>query len=291
MDSMKIGRLILTYREDLINTLHDFYLGKRTNFLVIAYNRATVNPDKFEQSENFKLVPYYGSGGKYGQPGGIGGQQYHVWVDVVKKFPEIDGWVIHDYDFIAKPSDADIFSHIAPNEYAMAGTAFPVLLPGMKITDIDTYPFPQSYQYWYQGFNPQKELIRKILMESYPVSSQGIQTIMGGSSDFIATSKVNILLLDDEKISDPELEGAEQIPHTIWRARGIKPVDMRKFYKMKVLLDVQYIPFSDKYDMLNPVKYWPGQKPSSKIVLQNLKYRFKKFIKQLIGYKGYRFGR
>ncbi|GEM_PF-2243423 len=288
---MRLGRLILTHREDLINYLHDFYLGTRTEFLVIAYNRVTVDPNKFNQSENFKLVPYYGTGEKYGQPGGIGGQQYHVWVDVIKKFPEIGGWVIHDYDFIAKPSDAEIFSHLAQNEYAMPGRAFPVWQPGMKNTNIDTYPFPQSHRYWHQNLNSEEILMHKILMDAYPVSFQGIQTVMGGSSDFIATSKANILLLDDQKINDPELEGAEQIPHTVWRARGVRPADMRKFYKMKVVFDVQYIPFSDNYDMLNPVKYWPGQKPNSKIRFQNLKYRFKKSIKQLIGYKGFRFGR
>lgn len=291
MDTMKIGRLILTHREDLVNRLRDFYLGARTDFLVIAYNRATVNPEKFRQAEKFKLVPYYGSGEKYGQPGGIGGQQYHVWVDVVKQFPEIGGWIIHDYDFVAKPSDAEIFSRIGPDEYAMIGTAFPVWQPGMGKTDIDTYPFPQSHRYWHQNLEPQETLIHKILMESYPVSFRGIPTVMGGPNDFVAASRETILLLDDPKVRDPELEGAEQIPHTIWHSRGIRPVDMRKFYTMKVVFDVLYIRLSKKYDMLNPVKYWPGQKPSLKARFQNLKYRSKKFAKQLIGYKGFRFGR
>ncbi len=284
---MKFGRLILTHREDLINQLKDFYLGgKRTEFLVIACDATKVDTKKFSQNDTFHIVPFL-------FPGMDGatmtGRQWRVWIEIAKNFPEIDSWVIHDYDFVAKPNDSEILSHLAPNEYAMIGAAFPVWRKGMGYTKIDTYPFPQSHRYWHQNLTLDDTLVNNTLNSAFPVTFQGIKTVVGGFSDFIATSKTNILFLDDPKVNNPKLEGVEQIPHTIWRAMGVRPVDMRNFYKMKVLMDVKYIPFSDEYDMLNPVKFWPGKSiPALRERMKNFEYAFKTLIKKLIRYRGWR---
>lgn len=281
----KLGRLILTDREDLIDQLKDFYAGTRTDFLVIVYNRETIDPSKFRTNDTFKLMP--------GERGNISDKQHKVWVEVAKHFPDIEAWVTHDYDFVCRPSDADIFRHIASDQYAMIGKAFPIWQEGMKNTNVDIYPFPESYTNWGQQRTeiPDERDFHWFLPRHYPCEFQGVKTFMGGFGDFIATSRKNILLLDDPKLDVITEGGIEQVSHSIWQTYNINPVDMRNFYKVKVLMDVVYIPMDESYDMLHPVKFWPGQKPGSGANRENLKYRIKKLIKQLIGYKGYRFRR
>lgn len=286
---MKLGRLILTHREDLINQLRDFYLvGERTDFLVIAYDATKkIDTKKFSQSDTFRIIPF--SYPEQKENPTMSGRQWRVWIEIAKKFPEIDSWVIHDYDFVTKPSDKEILSHLAPNDYGMIGAAFPVWKPGMANANIDTYPFPQSHRYWHKTPTPAGALVDQTLLKEYPVSFQGIKTLVGGFSNFIASSRINILLLDDHKIDNSKLMGVEQIPHTIWRARGVRPVDMRKFYKTKVLLDVKYIPFSDEYDMLSPVEFWPGKSsPGAKERVKNIEYGLKTLIKKIIRYEDWR---
>lgn len=282
---MKIARLILTFREDLIPTLRDFYLGgNRTDFLVIAYNSSLVNADKFKTNDKFKLVPYTAP---ERNKLSISGLQYKVWVEVAKKFPEVEGWVIHDYDFCCKPKDSDLFSHIKEDEYGMIGRAFPVWKEGMGETAIDTYPFPQSHRYWHVTDNPTDQEVDALLMQTYPAVYGGVTTVMGGYSDFIVTTARNLLFLDDPVFSNLP-GGLEQIPHSVWHKRNVKSVDFRKFYKMKVLMDVLYVPFSEEYDMLNPVKFWPGHSPDLGSSYKNIQSKFKKVVKQVLGYQGWR---
>lgn len=289
---MKLGRLILTHRKDYIDKLKRFYLdGGRTAFLVVAYNQKTVDPSKFATTDAFRLIPYCGRGERFGQPCGVSGQQFRVWVDVVRKFPEIEGWVIHDYDFACRVSDEAIFSHIGPDEYAMIGKAFPIWQKGMKEDEgIDTYPFIQDHRHTHKQVppNPIDVKVHTTLMNAFPHYFRGIKTLLCGYGDFIATSRSNFLLLDDPAIKDLEFGGIEQVQHTIWGIKGIKPVDMRPFYKIKVLLDVVYIPMNARYDMIHPAKVWEGDRPALIERWKNIKWKFKNFIKWLIGYQGWK---
>jgi len=283
---MRTARLILTFREDLIPHLRDFYVGGgRTDLLVVAYNASMVDPHKFTTNEKFQLVPYQTS---QRRSQSISGLQYKVWVEVAKKFPHVEGWVVHDYDFYCNPNDSDLFSHIKEDEYGMIGMAFPVWREDMGDTNIDTYPFPQSHRYWHNTNNPIDREVDAVLTKTYPAMYGGTTTLIGGYSDCIVTSSRNLLLLDDpafEHLSG----GLEQVPHTVWRARNVKPVDFRQFYKVRVLMDVLYVPIDPHYDMLNPVKVWDTETgASAPMKFQNFKLKLKKIVKRLIRYEGWR---
>lgn len=271
---MNLGRLILTFREDIIPQLKEYYLDSgRTNFLVIAYNSKTVDPSKFQDEKNFKMVPYFRKGYQM-ESNHIMGQQFRVWYGVAKEFPGIDGWVIHDYDLVCKLNDRAIFSHLDENEYALIGAPIPVWQEGMVDSGVDTYPFVQNHKNWHKSTDiisqSADRIIDSVLMEAYPFYHQGIKTILGGFGDFLASSSKNILLLDDAKIQNILLGGTEQVPHTIFNAHGIKPVDMRKYCSLKILMDYTYLDLSEPYDIINPVKYWPkGTKPTLKNRLKN----------------------
>jgi hypothetical protein len=218
----------------------------------------------------------------------ISGLQYKVWIEVAKKFPKIRGWVVHDYDFYCGPKDSDLFSHVQENEYGMIGKAFPVWQKGMGKTHVDTYPFPQSHEYWHRTNNSIDKEVDSVLMRTYPVKYGSVTTLMGGYSDCIVTTSRNILLLDDPVFSNLP-GGLEQVPHTVWATRNIESVDMRQFYTMRVLMDVFYVPIDKKYDMLNPVKIWDIESGASfNMRFENLKMRAKKIVKRLIGYEGWR---
>lgn len=283
---MRLGRLILTFREKYIDQLKKFYLDSgRTKFLVVAYNKKTVDPSKFKTTDSFRLVPYC-----LGEECSATGQQYRVWVDVVRQFPAIEGWVVHDYDFVCRAPDDEIFSHIGANDYAMVGKAFPIWQEGMKDTGVDTYPFAQDHRHWHNDNppNPIRLKVDEILFRSFPYFFQNIKTFFGGYSDFIATTSKNFLLLDDPAIRGLERGGIEQVPHSIWGAKGVKPVDMRSWYKMKVLLDVMYFPMDERYQMIHPAKVWEGESVSLNDRFRNIKWKFKNFIKWLIGYQGWK---
>lgn len=307
---MKLGRLILTYREDLIEPMRRFYLGEgRTKFLVIACNKKFVSPGVFKELENFKLVPYEGAG-----PGGnVPGFQHRVWLDVVKRFPETEAWVIHDYDLVARPSDQDVFGRIKEGEYAMIGRPFPVWQKGMsEVKDVDTYPFPQGHKHWCvprKGGKASKifhtgklfVLSRDLdptywtLLEEFPVWFGGVKTFLGGYSDFLATHRKNLLLLDDVRLLAPGVGGHEQVPHTVFALNNVKPVDMRDFYKTKIKMDGQYLPpevFANSgYDFLHPVKFWPsvGVQPTFGDKLHNEITALKNFLKRAIKYEGWHY--
>lgn len=283
----KLGRLILAHREGTIEQLRDFYLEQgRTEFLVIAYNRETVDPRKFQESENFHFIPYRAFDGQVS----IFGDRHRVWIDAVKKFPDIDSWIVHDDDFICRPHDEDIFSHVGPNEYGMIGKAFPVWQEGMKKEgeDFDTYPFPQAQRFWGRFTTaPTDEEVENALLAAYPFDFHGIKTILAGYSDFIAASREDILKLEEPRFAT--VYGAiERLPHTLWHAKGVSPVDMRQYYKVKVLMDVVYIPMNENYDMLHPVKFWRGTSPDFPARIKNLEYTTKTLVKKIIKHRGWR---
>lgn len=279
---MKTGRLILTFREDVIPVLRKFYLdGNRTDFLVIAYNWATVSPSKFETSDRFKLVPYYAPRGTQS----ISGLQYKVWLDVAKQFPHIDAWVIHDYDFYCRPANAEISVHIGEKEYGMIGKAFPVWQKGMEKTPVDTYPFPQSHEHWHQAGNSIDAEVDAILLKKYSTPFNNVKTFYGGYSDFLAVRREHLLLLDNPDFATVR-GGLEVVPHTLWQKNGIQAVDMRRFFKMKVLMDVLYLPVSHEYDMINPVKNWDS-KAGLRTMFANGKLKLKKIIKRILGHQGW----
>lgn len=282
---MKLGRLILTHREDLIKPLLDFYVPARTDFLVISYHQLKVRPELFQQTENFKLVPFYGPGERYGQKGHIMGQQFRVWADVVKMFPAIEGWVAHDYDVLVKPSDADIFSHLNQNQYAMAGKPIPVWQSGMRTRITDMFPFEQDHQHWHHSQDTLtksvEDLIDGVLIQNFPYTYDGIKTILGGYGDIIATTSKNFQLLADEKLKNITIGGSEQVPQTIFSARGIQPVDFRRYYSVKIP-PINYVPFNNSFDIASPVKYWPGGlQPTLKARLKNFARRIKNFFRGL----------
>jgi hypothetical protein len=275
---MKTGRLILTFREDIIPPLKKFYSdGNRTDFLVIAYNWATVSPSKFETSDRFSLVPYHPP---KGTPS-ISGLQYKVWVDVAKQFPDVDTWIIQDYDFYCRPTDAEIFAHVGEKEYGMVGKAFPVWQKGMKDIAVDNYPFPEAHKNWHQpnAGSAIDDEVDAILLKKYGL-------LYGGYSDFLAVRRSQILLLDNPDFANVR-GGLEVMPHTIWKKNGIEAIDMRKFFKMKVLMDVLYLPITQEYDMINPVKNWnTGVDLGARF--KNIKMNLKKAVKRMIGYQGWR---
>ncbi|RJQ29485.1 hypothetical protein C4571_01415 [Candidatus Parcubacteria bacterium] len=285
---MRLGRLVLTHREKYIEKLKKFYLdAKRTEFLVVAYNQKTVDVSRFTSTDSFKLVPY--CAGAEGECSATG-RQYRVWLSHIKQFPEIEGWVVHDYDLVCRVPDREIFSRIKPDEYAMIGKAFPVRQEGMKDAGVDTFPFAQDHRHWHKlnPPNPVDEEVDALLMRRFPHTFQGIKTILGGYSDFIATSRKNFLLLDDPAVKDFSAGGNEQIPHSIWGAKGIQPVDLRPWYKMKISLDVMYMPMDARYDMIHPVKIWEGESVPPRERAGNVKRKLKNFVKWLIGYQGWK---
>jgi hypothetical protein len=271
---MKIGRLILTHRQDLILPLKNFYLPSKTEFLVLAYNQITVKPDCFEQTKNFKLMPYLGKGAG----GSILGQQFLVWADAAKNYPEIDFWIVQDYDILCMPTDIVIASHVGRGQYGMIGNPFAFLRRKNRASQKDVFPFfykdvPDSlsssrvYRYL-------EEELKKI----YPLKIEGEECIYTGYGDFLATSKENISLLGEERLRNLKEGGAEQVPHTVFSAKHILPVDLRQFFSMKIILDpTLYVNFNSKYDFSHPVKYWPGSS-----VKPNFKLRMKSFIKYLL---------
>lgn len=282
---MRIGRLILTHREDLIPNLKDFYLPERTNFLVVAYDKSAVNPSKFMEGENFRLVPY-----DVHPEFKLNGQQFRVWINVVKMFPQIEAWVVHDYDMIVKPSDKEIMSHIGEKQYGMIGTSFPVWVEGIN-EKYDTYPFPQGGRYW--GERPGAFIRFKTLIEVYPTVVGKNRTFYAGYGDFLAARSEYFLLMEENPlIKQVVAGGCEQVPHTVWKAHGIKPVDMTRYYRTKIFLDGRYLStrlFDSKYDLMHPMKFWPGgKKPSRQDKIFQIKSIIKATIKQLIGWQDWR---
>jgi len=272
---MKLGRLILTHRQELILPIKDFYLtGGRTNFLVIAYNRLSVDATKFKEADNFKLMPYFGK--ELG--GSAGGHQYFVWKEVAKSFPHIDAWVIHDYDLQAKPTDREIFSHLNPNEYGCIGMPFPIWQEGMtKSITANIFPFLRHFVSSDLPKNERHKRMEELLVKNFPIMHQGVPTIMTGYADIIAVLREHLLFFDQPSINNFESTGNEQIPATVLNYYKIKPVDLRKSFSCSISLDnTIYIPFNNKFDFSHPVKFWPGiNKPS-------LLLRIKKTIKKLL---------
>jgi hypothetical protein len=276
---MKLGRIITCYREDLILQIKDFYLGgNRTDFLVVAYNEEHVDPSKFSQTENFKLVPYRGRDAN----GGFIIVQWKTWPKTAAMFPEIGFWVLHDYDVLCKPSDSDIQSHIKENEYAMLGSPIILWQEGMPEEDMDCYPFARDYRYWKKvKFLPQDaasiEKFESVLKQNFPKIYKGIPTILCGYGDFLATSSKNLMLLADPRLEPISNGGIEQVPHSVFGYNGIRAVDLREYYSLNISMDnTLYAAFKNKFDISHSVKFWPqGNKPA-------LKLRLKRFIKSML---------
>ncbi len=271
---MKLGRLILTHRQELILPIKEYYLsGGRTDFLVIAYNQATVDAGQFLETENFKLFPYLGKG----LNGSILGQQFLVWKNAAKKYPEIDFWIAHDYDVLVKPADHEISKLVGSGEYAVIGQPFPNWQKGMKSKESARDLFPFLRHYISEGDVKDKifKTYEKVLIQNFPYSFEGVPTILSGNGDFIATSRENLLLLDDTKLEQFPVGGTEQIPHTVLRYYGIEAKDLRSYFSIRISLDnTTYVPFRNKFDFTHPVKFWPGVSDPGLIL------RLKKFIKE-----------
>jgi hypothetical protein len=276
---MKLGRIILTFREDLIPVLKEYYLdGGRTDFLVIAYNPFEVDPSKFKEASNFRLTPYYEKVETRVEKT-VDGQQFRVWVKAAKEFPNIEGWVIHDYDLACKPDDKTVFSHVQGGEYGIIGKTIPVWQDGMKEEKLDMFPFTVEQKKFHKAedFISQSvdSLVDNVLMDSYPYFHQGVKTVLGGFGDFIAISRDSLLLLDDDKIKNITRGGNEQVPFTILAAHKVNAVDMRDFFSTKIFMDYTYLSIDAPYDLLNPVKYWPhSKKPTLKASCKNAVKRF-----------------
>jgi hypothetical protein len=272
---MNIGRIILTYRQDMILPLKKFYLDSgRTDFLVISYNEKLVDPTKFQQADNFKLEPYLGKG----ENGDISGQQFLAWVGPIKKYPEIQGWAIHDYDLLAKPDDIEIFQHLKPGQYGSLGKPFPIWQRGMSgETTQDLFPYP--YHYISEDHKKEGDILylENILLKSFKVKYQNIPTILTGYSDFIAAFSKDILLLSDSRLNELDHAGLEQAIHTVFACNGLEQVDFRKFFSTNISLDnTLYITFENDFDFSHPVKFWPGLEQIT------LKKKIKRFLKPIL---------
>jgi len=272
---MKHGRIITTHRQDLILAIKDFYLGSKTQFLVIAYNQDLVDPSKFIESENFKLVPYNAK-----RPDGrLSIRQWKVWPMAAALFPEIDFWVVHDYDVLCKPGDLDIASHVKPDEYGMVGKPIPLWQEGMPETNLDNLPFPSNYRFWKKKLKtfPSQDIaeiehFESVLKQSFPNRYDGVTTVLCGFGDFLATSAKNLSLLGDSRLASIQSGGIEQIPHSVFGHAGIRAVDLRQWYSMAISFDSTLsIPFKNNFDISHPVKYWPqGNKPGIKLKIKSL---------------------
>jgi hypothetical protein len=276
---MTIGRIVLTHREDLIDMLKEYYLESgRTKFLVISYHPTLVDPKKFPEGKNFKLVPFFRPGEKDGSQS-IDGQQFRAWVTAVKAYPEITHWVAHDYDVVSKVSDDEIFSRVNDTQFAMIGEPIPIWQEGMVEANVRTFPFPQKHKDWHMPPDALSQsvvkLMNRILMDAYPHYFQGIKTLLGGYGDIIATSSKNFLYLDDPILKNIKKGGGEQVPHTIFGAHGLSAVDLSKYYKVKMAYDNSYSSLDEPYDFIHPVKFWPkGQKAPPLLLFKNLVKKF-----------------
>lgn len=259
--------------------IKDFYLGDKTDFLVIGYNDAYIDPKKFTQSKNFKMLPYKGTD----KQGNLAVVQWRVWPALASQFPEIDFWVVHDYDVICKPTDRSIASHVEPNQYAMLGKPIPLWQPGMPEQDVaDSFPFSPGYRFWKKvQMQPQvaadSEIFEGTLRKNFPNFFQGLPTILCGYGDILATYSKNLLLLSDPRLNPINRGGIEQVPHSVFGYFGLTAVDLRSWYSLHVSLDnTLYVSFNNKFDISHPVKYWPvGKQPG-------LKLKTKRLIKQLL---------
>jgi hypothetical protein len=264
---MKLARAILTHRQDLIPHIKRYYLESgKTDFLIIAYNQLSVDPKKFEQTENFKLFPYLGKGSS----GSIVGQMFLVWADLAKNFPEVEKWIIHDYDVIVKPTDEELAAKVGENEYGMVGTPFVYNQETIADKEADDlYPFLKSGLNLSLNNQTYKSL-EKELLKTY-------KAVLTGYGDFIVASSKDLALLGQEHLRDLPSGGAEQVPHTVFAQKNIKPKDLKKYFSCFVSLDNSvYADFESKYDISHPSKFWPGfPKPG-------LKLRIRRFLKLLL---------
>ena len=272
---MKIGRGILTHRQDMVPVLRDFYKDK-TDFLVVAYNSHSVAPAEFTQTDRFKLFPYFGKG----KAGNVAGQQYLVWKDIAKQYPDIDAWVMHDYDVLVRPSDGAIFSHISEGMYATIGLPFAIWQKGMK-GDTTTDPFPFNLLHYYTPRVSKDDTFSKlepVLLKEYPCVFEGVETIMTSYGDFIAANTKDVLRFDDPRLFDIPSGGAEQVPATVLTHAKLSAVDLRRFFKIKMTLDPSlFVDFDEQYDISHTVKFWPGSS-----VKPTLKQRLIRFLKPYV---------
>ena len=273
---MRLGRLILTHRQDLISSIKEFYLPSKTNFLVVGYNKKSVNANLFQENENFKMHGYQGNG----PSGSLAGRQYVAWAEVARKYPEIDIWVMHDYDVLCKPTDAEMTKYLESGQYGVVGQPFAsTKVARSKDEPKDVFPYfvkdldksidiSDNYAYW-----------EKELLKLYPIYVHGIKSIFTGNGDLIVGHRDIFLFLEDEHIRSLDNGGAEQVPHTLFAYHGIRPLDLRKYFSIFFSLDNNiYASYNNSYDISHPVKFWSGgAKPSLKIVL-------KKFIAYLLRY-------
>lgn len=256
---MKLGRLILTYRQDLIPALKEFYLNSgRSDFLVIAYNSELVDPKGFKETSDFKLEPYVGRGAG----GNISGQQFLVWAEVAKKYPKIEGWVIHDYDLLAKPTDAEIFKKLKNHSYASIGKRFANWQTGMtgKTTE-DIYPYPYHFISASEQKDEYQMGVEKVLLKHFPVTFQNTPTIMTGYTDFLAAYSSDLALLNNPKLKEIFLGGIDQVVHTVFAHNHLAQIDLRQFFSASISLDDDSpAPFNNNFDFSHPVKFWPSLK-------------------------------
>ena len=135
-DSPKIARLILLPAEKYINEIIRFY-GSRSAHLVIAYNADSFTPSK---TYPVPLISYAGVGAEtareFSFPEKIAahplGTQWRVYAKAAAAFPEIEQWVIHDYDVLCKPTDRDLCEKVPAGHYGTLGLPIPRYRPGIN---------------------------------------------------------------------------------------------------------------------------------------------------------------
>lgn len=263
--------MILTHRKDLIDQIRQHYLGKFSDFLVIAYNSSTVDVSDFTESENFKLVPYYGNGEKIGKPGNLAARQWAVWPEVSKLYPEIETWIIHDYDLLCRVADSDLASRVGADEFGIIGKPFKMWQPGMSDGNLDIYPFLNiEYKKLTKIFSSVNEQVYSVLIENYSVNEGLIKTIYMGYGDILVVHAGTLQLLNDPILKQIEVGGIEHVFHNVFLKNNLRPIDLRKYYSMKILLEWIHINFNNKYEISHPIKYWPkGEGESAVGFLKN----------------------
>jgi len=259
-----IGRLILVPAEIMLPGLIDYY-KHRSDFLVIGYNKDNFSPSR---SYPVPLIPYRGVGReiavKYGFGEGAAGHPLGtVWrraSTLDQTFPEIQFWIIHDYDVVCKPHDREIADVVPENCYGMIGLPIPRYKPAIDETAFESSTFPFTHQTYRTLWHAADEMTARndhnfldVLENEFPFIQNGITTVLCGYGDIIA-APVNLLrCLRDKRLDPIEIGGIEQVIHNIAFHNHFKPFDLSKAFRTRVHFSALSW-FADSDQIIHPLK-------------------------------------
>lgn len=259
-----IARLILVPRQDVLDRVVDLY-SSRTSFLILGYNEETFTP---RAPSDVGLVPYRGVSAELvkrwdfptawvGHPLGT---TWKTWISAGRMFPDVERWVIHDYDLICRPRDEDLVGHVPTDSYGMIGTPVPRYKPGIDASRFAnrTYPFVHSRyeRLWYGEDELNTRVVDKlfsVLEREYPFDVNGVTSALCGYGDLVVLPRDILVKLGDPALEEIEVGGIEQVVHCVARAAGYHPVDLSRVFRTRVRF-TPMVWFSNKDEIVHPVK-------------------------------------